>query len=154
MTLQGLADLKNCGEVRLQHIDDGLDGSLTVVEEGRAALFPVKRVYFITRLSNPDAVRGQHAHRSLQQLLICINGSCELELDDGTTRARVVLDRPDRGIYVGPRLWHVLRRFSPDCVILVLASAAYDEGDYIRDYDAFLAHVGAEAETAASAGVG
>jgi len=141
------SDLKNCSEVRLQHFDDGIDGSLTIAEEGRSVPFPVRRVYFITRLSNPDAARGRHAHKSLQQLIFCINGSFELELDDGVTRTCVVLDEPDRGIYLGPRLWHKMRRFSPDCVILVLASALYDETDYIRDYTAFRAYVGVDGKT-------
>jgi dTDP-4-dehydrorhamnose 3,5-epimerase-like enzyme len=145
------SDLLNCREVRLQHVDDGIDGSLTIVEEGRSAPFPIKRVYFITRLSNPSAVRGKHAHKSLEQLIFCINGSFELELDDGTTRTRLVLDAPDRGIYLGPRLWHEMRRFSPDCVILVLASALYDESDYIRDYQAFREYVTVDARMPGSA---
>jgi hypothetical protein len=137
----GPSDLKNCGELRLKHVDDGIDGSLTIAEAGRAVPFQIARVYFITRLSNPDAVRGKHAHRALQQAIFCILGSFELDLDDGERRISVVLDRPDRGIYLGPLLWHEMRNFSHDCVMLVLASAHYDESDYIRDYDAFRAHV-------------
>lgn len=136
-----LAALKHCREIVLQHVDDAMDGSLTIAEHARHIPFPIERVYFITRLSNPDAVRGKHAHRTLHQALFCINGSFELELDDGVTRARVVLDQPHRGVYLGPGLWHVMRRFSPECVILVLASARYDESDYLRSYDAFRQHL-------------
>jgi dTDP-4-dehydrorhamnose 3,5-epimerase-like enzyme len=123
----------------LQHFDDGIDGSLTIAEVGKQVGFPINRVYFITRMGTPDAVRGEHAHRAREQLIFCINGSFELELDDGERTARVLLNRPDRGIYLGPRLWHTMTRFSPECVILVLASALYDESDYIRDYETFRA---------------
>src|SRR4051794_15949018 len=99
------ADLKNCGELRLKHVDDGIDGSLMIAEAGRAVPSPIARVYFTPRLSNPDAVRGKHAHRALQQAIFSILGSFELDLDDGERRTSVVLDRPDRGIYLGPRLW-------------------------------------------------
>ncbi|HEX2185041.1 MAG TPA: FdtA/QdtA family cupin domain-containing protein [Chloroflexota bacterium] len=133
--------LKNGGEIRLQHFDDGIDGFLAIAEATKSIPFPIRRVYWITQLSNPHAVRGKHAHKTLQQVIFCLNGSFELELDDGEARTSVVLDRPDRGIYLGPGLWHVMRRFSPDCVILVLASALYDEADYIRDYRAFKAHL-------------
>ena len=137
------SDLKNSGEIRLQHVDDAADGSLTIAEQDRTIPFPIKRVYYITRLSNPDAVRGKHAHKALQQAIFCINGSFRLELDDGSLQASLILDRPDRGVYLGPHLWHVMRDFSPDCVILVLASAPYDETDYLRSYDEFLAYVAA-----------
>ena len=140
-TRHQLSDLKNSGEIRLQHVDDAADGSLTIAEQDRTIPFPIKRVYYITRLSNPDAVRGKHAHKSLQQAIFCINGSFRLELDDGSLQASLILDRPDRGVYLGPHLWHVMRDFSPDCVILVLASAPYDETDYLRSYDEFLASI-------------
>ncbi len=135
------SDLKHSGEIHLQHVDDAADGSLTIAEQDRTIPFPIKRVYYITRLSNADAVRGKHAHKSLQQAIFCINGSFRLELDDGFLQASLILDRPDRGVYLGPHLWHVMRDFSPDCVILVLASAPYDETDYLRSYDEFLAYV-------------
>jgi hypothetical protein len=83
------SDLKSCGEVRLQHFDDGIDGSLTIAEVGKQVGFPINRVYFITRMGTPDAVRGEHAHRALEQLIFCINGSFELELDDGESELEI-----------------------------------------------------------------
>jgi dTDP-4-dehydrorhamnose 3,5-epimerase-like enzyme len=133
--------LRRCGQIRLQHFDDGRDGFLAIAEHTRSIPFPIRRVYWITHLGNPDAVRGRHAHKTLHQAIFCVNGAFELELDDGTTRTRVLLDRPDHGIYLGPGVWHTMRRFSPDCVILVLASALYDEADYLRDYASFRARV-------------
>jgi WxcM-like, C-terminal len=133
--------LNNCGDVRLQSFDDGKDGFLTIAEETVSIPFSIRRVYYISRLHNPDAVRGKHAHKELQQAIFCINGSFILDLDDGFTRTSILLNEPDRGIYLGPRLWHVMHGFSNDCVILVLASALYDESDYIRDYNEFLAEI-------------
>jgi hypothetical protein len=132
-------DLSECRELLLQHIDDGVDGSLTVADQTTIP-FPIGRVYYITRLSN-RAVRGKHAHKTLEQALFCILGSFELELDDGTSKRRIRLDAPQKGVYIPPRMWHVMRDFSPDCVILVLASAAYDETDYLRNYDEFRAFI-------------
>jgi hypothetical protein len=135
------AALKGCAEIRLPHFDDGADGFLTIAEQSGAIPFPVRRVYWISRLGNPEAVRGRHAHRTLHQALFCAGGSFRLDLDDGTARSSVVLDRPNQGVYLGPGLWHTMRHFSADCVILVLASAPYDEADYLRDYAAFRAFV-------------
>jgi hypothetical protein len=126
-------------ELLLQHINDGVDGSLTVADQNTIP-FPIARVYYITRLSN-RAVRGKHAHKTLEQAIFCILGSFELELDDGTTKTRILLDAPQKGAYIAPRMWHVMRDFSSDCVILVLASAAYDEADYLRNYDEFQAFI-------------
>ena len=121
--------------------DDGKDGFLTIAEEKVSIPFSIKRVYYISRLHNPDAIRGRHAHKELQQAIFCINGSFTLDLDDGFTRTSILLNEPERGIYLGPRLWHVMHGFSNDCVILVLASALYDESDYIRDYGEFLSQI-------------
>jgi hypothetical protein len=136
-----LSALRNCGEVRLQYFDDGMDGFLTIAEEDKSIPFSIKRVYYISRLHNPDAIRGKHAHKELQQAIFSISGSFTLDLDDGFTRTSVLLNKPDQGIYLGPRLWHVMHGFSHDCVILVLASALYDESDYLRNYDEFLASI-------------
>jgi dTDP-4-dehydrorhamnose 3,5-epimerase-like enzyme len=138
-TLARATELKNCRAVRLQHIDDGVDGSLAIADQ-TSIPFAIARVYYVTRLG-AAAVRGKHAHKTLQQVLFCIFGSFQLELDDGTRRTSVVLSRPEEGIYIGADVWHEMRDFSPDCVILVFASALYDESDYLRNYDDFLTHV-------------
>ena len=97
------------------------------------APFPVKRVYWIYNTS-PGATRGRHAHRALRQLLVACAGSCTIMLDDGKVTRQIHLDRPTKGLLVGPGIWREMNTFSKDCVLVVLASLPYDEADYIRDY--------------------
>jgi dTDP-4-dehydrorhamnose 3,5-epimerase-like enzyme len=137
----GLDEVAHCHGITLQHIEGGTAGSLTVAEYGGAIPFEFRRVYYMTGVSEPGAIRGRHAHKTLQQALFCINGSVRLDVDDGSHKASVILDRPHEGVYVGPLLWHELREFSPGCVVLVFAAAEYDESDYLRDYGAFLEYV-------------
>jgi hypothetical protein len=130
--------VKNSGLISLRCFSDAPDGDLFIAEAGRQIPFPIKRVYFINNLANARAVRGRHAHRRLEQVLFCINGALTLALDDGTKRQSIRLTDAATGIRLGPRLWHTMTKFSKDCVILVFASAHFDERDYIRDYDEFL----------------
>jgi WxcM-like, C-terminal len=112
-------------------------GSLSVVEGGRDIGFEIKRVYYLYDL--PVAtVRGAHAHRTLEQLVIAVHGQFEIAVDDGWRQARYRLDRPSLGLYIGPMVWRDLVNFSPGAVGLVLASAHYDERDYYREYPGFL----------------
>lgn len=115
-------------------------GNLTAIEGENEIAFPIKRVYYLYGLSH-DLRRGFHAHKRLEQYLICIYGSCSVLLDDGKERASVKLDRPNVGLYVGPGIWHEMFEFSKDAVLLVLASDRYSEEDYIRDYCSFLDYV-------------
>ena len=135
-------DLANCDWLRLQHVEGGAEGSLTVAEYGKALPFDFKRVYYMTGME-PGAVRGRHAHKTLRQAIFAAGGSFRLDLDDGRRKASVVLDRPDVGVHLGPLLWHEMRDFSPGCVVIVFAAAPYDESDYIRDYREFAGLVAA-----------
>ena len=120
------------------HGDDR--GQLVALEEQKEIPFPIKRVYYM--YDTVDGVtRGKHAHKSLQQILICVHGSCKILLDDGKEKEVVVLNQPNLGLYVSNVMWREMYDFSPDAVLMVLASELYDEADYIRDYDAFLAYV-------------
>jgi len=112
-------------------------GQLCVAEVGKQIPFPLERVYFLrnTKLGEP---RGFHAHKALEQVAVCVAGSCRLILDDGSRREQVVLDDPTRAIYVGPMIWREMHDFTQDCVLLVMASTIYKESDYIRDYQAFV----------------
>jgi dTDP-4-dehydrorhamnose 3,5-epimerase-like enzyme len=112
-------------------------GSLVALEGGQDLPFEIRRVYYIFG-TKPGVVRGRHAHRALRQVLICVSGSCTISLDDGRAKSDISLSAPDVGLYIGPGIWREMSDFSPDAVLLVLASEHYDEGDYIRDYDAFL----------------
>jgi dTDP-4-dehydrorhamnose 3,5-epimerase len=113
-------------------------GSLVAIEGGSDIPFDIARVYWLFG-TVADAQRGFHAHRALNQAVVCVSGSCSMILDDGNTRVEVPLGRPDEALHLPPMVWHEMRDFSADCVLVVLADAHYDEADYIRDYDQFLA---------------
>lgn len=115
-------------------------GSLCVIESGRDIGFPIARVYYIFD-TKPGVSRGFHAHLALNQLAVCVRGSCTMVLDDGRQRRDFRLDRPDRGLTIGPMIWREMHDFSDDAVLMVLADRHHDEADYIRDYDTFLARV-------------
>ena len=121
-------------------------GALVALEAGRQVPFGIARVYYIYGTSGGQA-RGFHAHRALEQMAICVSGSCTMVIDDGRERRQVALARPDEGLYLGPMIWHEMHDISPDAVLLLLASAPYDEADYIRDYAEF----GAAAQSGARA---
>lgn len=118
-----------------QHGDDR--GMLVALEEFNDIPFEIKRVYYM--YDTIDGVRrGLHAHKSLEQILICIHGSCKILLDNGNEKKIVSLERPYEGLYVPNNLWREMYDFSKDAVLMVLASEVYNEDDYIRDYDTFL----------------
>ena len=112
-------------------------GTLVAVEECKDIPFQIKRVYYMYNTGR-DVSRGCHAHKSLQQVLICVHGSCKVRLDDGNERKVVSLDQPDKGLYISNAIWREMFDFSPDAVLMVLASEPYRELDYIRDYAEFL----------------
>lgn len=115
-------------------------GQLVALEEFKDIPFQVKRVYYMYD-TIAGVVRGKHAHRRLEQILVCIHGSCKIRLDNGHEKKIVPLERPYEGLYVGSSMWREMYDFSADAVLMVLASEYYDESDYIRDYDEFLAMV-------------
>ena len=88
-----------------------------------------------------DVHRGYHSHRTLEQILICIHGSCKVLLDNGKEQKVVSLEKPYEGLYVGADIWREMYEFSGDAVLMVLASEYYNESDYIRNYEEFLAVV-------------
>lgn len=133
--------VKNSGVIKLQFIDDFPDGILVIGEAKKTVPFDTKRIYYITNLSNPKAIRGKHAHKKLEQYIFSVSGSFRLHLDDGKTKQNITLDSPYYGIRLGPMLWHTMTKFSRDCVILVLASDYYDKNDYIRDYNQFMEYI-------------
>lgn len=125
---------------QLPLIED-LRGTLSFGEEARHVPFPIRR-YFLTFDVDSEEVRGEHAHRSLEQFLICIHGRCHLMTDDGRHREEFILDRPNIALYLPPMIWGVQYRFSPGAVLLVFCSDYYDPDDYIRDYQEFTTLVG------------
>lgn len=117
------------------HGDDR--GQLIALEEFNDIPFQIKRVYYMYD-TKEGVVRGKHAHKKLEQILVCIHGSCKIRLDNGKERKVVPLEKPYEGLYVGSNMWREMYDFSPDAVLMVLASEVYEEDDYIRDYDEFL----------------
>ena len=121
-----------------RHGDDR--GMLVALEEGKEIPFPVKRVYYMYD-TVPGVRRGHHAHKCLEQILICIHGSCKIHLDNGEETAEVELSNPNEGLYIPNDMWREMYDFSSDAVLMVLASVIYDESDYIRSYDEFIQYV-------------
>jgi len=115
-------------------------GSLYVIEKQQLLPFNIKRIYYITKVIG-DAVRGNHAHKQLKQLLICLGGSCEIVLDDGKERISVLLDDPGKMLYIEPCLWREIRNTTSNATLVVFVSEEYDENDYIRDYNEFKKYV-------------
>ena len=112
-------------------------GNITVVENGENIPFDVKRIYYLYDIPGGEA-RGGHAHYELEQFIIAASGSFDVILDDGKKRKIVTLNRPNLSLHIVPGLWRELDNFSSGSISLVLASHAYDERDYIRDYKSFL----------------
>lgn len=114
-----------------------LERRVTVLDFPISSPFEIRRVYWLHDL-DPMEVRGHHAHRELQQLMVAVSGSIEIELDDGRIRRTEVLDRATEALYVPARLWRRIRAREPHASLVVFASASFSEADYIRDYDTFL----------------
>lgn len=112
-------------------------GKLIALEKGADFPFEIKRVYYIWG-TQPNIIRGKHAHKNLEQVIVCVSGSCDFVLDNGQTKEMVHLDSPTKGLYIKHNIWREFSNFSNDCVLIVLASERYDESDYIRNYDEFL----------------
>lgn len=113
-------------------------GNLIAVEAlSDIAPFDIERVYYIFD-TTPGTVRGNHAHRTLRQLLVCVSGACTIlcEKADGA-KSEHRLDWPNRGLLIDGLVWREMRYFSKDAVLLVIANEHYDETDYIRDYGEF-----------------
>jgi acetyltransferase-like isoleucine patch superfamily enzyme/dTDP-4-dehydrorhamnose 3,5-epimerase-like enzyme len=117
-------------------------GSLTVGEFDRSIPFAAKRYFMVFDVPSKET-RGEHAHRTCHQFLICVRGSCAVVADDGTHRQEFLLDRPDVGVHLPPMVWGIQYKYSADAVLLVYASHYYDNADYIRDYSDFRQLVGA-----------
>lgn len=111
-------------------------GNLSVVEKDILP-YPIKRVYYLYDVPS-NSTRGGHAHIELQQCLIALSGSFTVVVDDGKERKEILLNRPDKGLLIPNGIWRELIEFSAGAVCLSLVSAAYDEADYIREYEAFL----------------
>jgi len=126
-----------CKIIELPKISDPR-GNLTFIESKKHIPFEIKRVYYLYDVPGGET-RGGHAHKRLHQFIIAASGSFDFIVDEGLSRERFHLNRSYYGLYVPPMVWRELDNFSSGSVCLALASEPYDEEDYIRDYDVFVA---------------
>jgi len=133
-----VAELAEVAGVRLVELSliTAENGALIVGETPTQLPFAAERIFTLFGVPQ-DEVRGIHAHRVCEQFLICMTGSVTALVDDGVNRAEVVLDRPTLGLYMPALTWGTQYRYSPDAMLLVLASHRYDGDDYIHDYEEF-----------------
>ena len=134
--------IEACALVDLPKIQDPR-GNLTFIEGHHHVPFDIKRVYYLYDVPG-GAERGGHAHKTLQQLIVALSGSFDVILDDGTQKRRYHMNRPYYGLLMCPMIWRELDNFSSGSVCMVLASNPFDETDYIRDYQHYLAAQGAQ----------
>ncbi|MFZ2300246.1 MAG: WxcM-like domain-containing protein [Gallionella sp.] len=134
------SDVRGVSLHELPHIED-MRGNLSVGEFGRSIPFAPKRYFLVFDVPSRE-IRGEHAHRSCHQFLICVKGSCMVVADDGQQRREFLLDRPNLGVYLPAMTWGTQYKYSGDAVLLVFASDYYDPDDYIRDYSEFEALIG------------
>jgi dTDP-4-dehydrorhamnose 3,5-epimerase-like enzyme len=112
-------------------------GSITPLEAMENVPFPIARIFYIYDVPG-GANRGGHAHRDVEQLIVCVMSSFDVVLDDGKNRRTVTLNRAYHGLYIPKQIWSELVNFASGAVCLVLASDLYSEDDYFRRYDDFL----------------
>ena len=116
-------------------------GNLVVIEgEGMDIPFDIKRVFYIYG-SDDKVIRGQHANRETEFLMVNVGGSSKVKVSNGTESAIIELNRPGMGLYMSSMLWKDMYDFSSNSILLVLASRHYDEHEYIRDYDEYLCEI-------------
>ena len=116
-------------------------GNLVVIEgEGRDIPFDIKRVFYIYG-SDSEVVRGQHANRESEFLMVNVGGNSKVKLDNGYETKIVELNRPGMGLYLAPMVWKDMYDFSADSILLVLSSKHYDPHEYIRDYDEYITEI-------------
>jgi len=131
--------LSDCQIIDLPKISDPR-GNLSFIEGGQHIPFDIKRVYYLYDVPG-GSDRGSHAHKNLHQFIVAMSGSFDVVLNDGREKKRFHLNRSYYGLYVCPMMWRELDNFSSGAVCVVLASSRYDESDYIRNYDQFVATV-------------
>ena len=131
MTLQ-----EKCPILRFADLGDER-GKLVVIEGGQSIPFDIRRVFYIYE-SDSTVVRGQHANRQSEFVLINVSGKSKVRITDGTEEFIVDLDQPMMGVYIPKMIWKDMYDFSSDSVLLVLANTHYDGSEYIRDYQEYL----------------
>ena len=129
----------DCTIIELDKHHSDRKGNITVVENSDTIPFGIRRTYYLYDVPGGES-RGGHAHYELKQLIIAASGSFDVMIDDGNVKRTFTLNRPYQGLLISPGLWRELNNFSSGSVCLVLASMEYDEADYIRNYEEFIAY--------------
>jgi hypothetical protein len=129
-------NLNHCKTIELPKISDPR-GNLTFIEGGHHVPFEIRRVYYLYDVPG-GATRAGHSHKSLEQFMIALSGSFDVELDDGCAKKKYHLNRSNYGLYIPRMIWREIDNFSSGSVCMVLASDLFDEQDYYRDYQEFL----------------
>ncbi len=133
--------IENCRFIEFPKITDAR-GNLIYIEAERHVPFKIERLFYLYDVP-PGQTRGGHAHKTLQQVLVCLSGSFDVLVEDGHNQKHIELNRPSEGLYIPPLIWDTEMNFSPGSVCLVLASEMYCETDYHRNYDDYLEAVAA-----------
>lgn len=128
----------NAEIINLQRITD-VRGNLTVAQGLTDVPFEIRRAYWVYDVPGGES-RGGHAHKHCREFIIAVSGAFSVTLDDGKERQSILLNHPYQGLLVETNIWRTLDDFSSGAVCLVLASEDFDESDYIRDYDEYLAY--------------
>jgi acetyltransferase-like isoleucine patch superfamily enzyme len=131
--------------LRQVRVAGDLRGSLMAVELDRDLPFRPRRVFTVFGVPSSE-VRGAHAHRRCEQFLVAVTGSVSCIVDDGVTRREYLLDDPRCGLHLPAMTWGTQYKYSPDAVLVVFASRPYENEDYIRDYETFIAEGRGEAQ--------
>jgi dTDP-4-dehydrorhamnose 3,5-epimerase-like enzyme len=127
--------IEECRRIELPVVEDP-QGNLAFAESGDRIPFPIARTFHVYDVPG-GAVRGGHAHLTLEQVVFCLAGRFEALVDDGVEQRAFELEDPRVGLYLPPMVWHDLVGFSPGTIYVVLTSAQFDEADYIRDRDEY-----------------
>ena len=129
----------DCNIIHLPRIHSR-SGNITPIQNRKEVPFEIKRVYYLYDIPGGES-RGGHAHRELEQFVIAVTGSFDITLDDGVNKKTVQLNRSYFGLQIRPGIWRDISNFSSGAMCLVLASAEYNEADYIRDYKEFIKYL-------------
>ena len=129
--------ISDCTIVALPKIQTE-SGDISSINNNLNIPFETKRVYYLYDVPN-RADRGGHAHKNLQQLIVAISGSFDIDLFDGTEKVKYTLNQPDQGLSIVPGIWRDLKNFSGGGICLVLASDFYNDQDYFRNLEEFIA---------------
>lgn len=124
------------GLVKFVKLPKILDDCILSFAQSPNIPFKIKRVYFI-KDANPKLPRGFHSHKKSQQAIFCLSGSITMFLDDGRRKKQVDLTEPNIGLLLDKLVWHEMRNFKKDTILLVLSSTIFNPNDYIRSYEQF-----------------